>query len=326
MNARQKLLQTAKSLRGQRDTVIDDYNRLAKPLPLGYRVKYEDMGCAVYVSVPYLLLGWDIVAPHCRARELYRNMAALGRAHWGHDRTPEPGDLLFFGPGGNESRIDHVGIVEEVKTGTISYWDLRSVVGNHTCKVGGGFIKGYGYIMAYAMPDYASKDTDEPDPEPAPAIKAGDLVRIRTGAKWYSGGGIKASVMAKNWYVVQNKNGRVVLGMSEDERSNIQSPIHEEDVELVVQFGPQPEPVPEPDPGSVIRPTVAVELPVLRKGAQGRIVETLQLLLNRWHFTVEVDGIFGADTEQALLAFQLEWGIEGTHAQVDRLTWANLLG
>lgn len=55
MNARQKLLQTAKSLRGQRDTVIDDYNRLAKPLPLGYRVKYEDMGCAVYVSVPFLL-------------------------------------------------------------------------------------------------------------------------------------------------------------------------------------------------------------------------------------------------------------------------------
>lgn len=326
MNARQKLLQTAKSLRGQRDTVIDDYNRLAKPLPLGYRVKYEDMGCAVYVSVPFLLLGWDIVAPHCRARELYRNMAALGRAHWGHDRTPEPGDLLFFGPGGSESRIDHVGIVEEVKTGTISYWDLRSVVGNHTCKVGGGFIKGYGYIMATASPDYASIDIVETDPEPVPAIKAGDLVRIRTGAKWFSGSPIKASVMAKNWYVIQNKGGRVVLGMSEDERSNIQSPIHEEDVELVVQFGPQPEPVPEPDPDSVILPAVAVELPVLRKGAQGRIVETLQMLLNRCGIYVEVDGIFGAATEQALLAYQLAYGIEGTHAQVDRLTWANLLG
>lgn len=326
MNARQKLIQTAKSLRGQRNTVIDDYNRLARPLPLGYRVKYEDMACAVFASVPFLLLGWDIVAPHCRARELYRNMAALGRAHWGHNRTPECGDLIFFGPGGDESHIDHVGIVEKVENGIITYWDIRAVVASHTCRVGGSFIKGYGYIMAFAMPDYASKDTDEPDPVPATGIKAGDLVRIRTGAKWYSGSTIKASVLTKNWYVVQNKNGRVVLGMSEDERSNIQSPIHEEDVELVVQNGPQPEPVPDPDPDSVILPSVAVELPVLRKGSQGRIVETLQLLLNRWHFNVEVDGIFGDATEQALLGFQLEWGIEGSHAQVDRLTWANLLG
>lgn len=326
MNARQKLLQTAKSLRGQRDTVIDDYNRLARPLPLGYRVKYQDQACAVFASVPYLMLGWDIVAPHCRARELYRNMAALGRSFWGSNRTPDPGDLMFFGPLGDESHIDHVAIVEKVEDGIITFWDLRDVVGSRTCKVGGRFIKKYGYIMAYAMPDYDSIDIVEPEPEPAPAIKAGDLVRIRSGAKWYSGSPIKASVLAKNWYVIQNKNGRVVLGMSEDERSNIQSPIHEEDVELVVQFGPQPEPVPEPDPGSIILPTVAVELPVLRKGAQGRIVETLQLLLCRWHFTVEVDGIFGDATEQALLAYQLAYGIEGTHAQVDRLTWANLLG
>lgn len=326
MNARQKLLQTAKSLRGQRDSVIDYYNKHARPLPLGYRVKYEDLACAVFVSVPYLMLGWDIVAPHCRARELYRNMAALGRSFWGHDRTPEPGDLIFFGPGGDESRIDHAAIVEKVENGIITFWDIRDVVASHTCKVGGSFIKKYGYIMAYAMPDYASKDTDDPEPTPAPAIKAGDLVRIREGARWYSGSTIKASVVSKNWYVVQNKNGRVVLGMSEDERSNIQSPIHEEDVELVVHFGPQPDPVPEPDPGSIILPTVAVELPVLRLGAQGRIVETLQLLLNHWRFTVEVDGIFGPATEQALLAYQLAYGIEGTHAQVDRLTWANLLG
>ena len=324
MNARQKLLDTAKSLRGQRDTVIDFYNAHARPLPLGYRVKYEDQACAVFVSVPFLMLHWDIVAPHCRARELYRNMAALGRSFWGSNRTPEPGDLIFFGPGGNESRIDHAAIVEKVENGIITFWDIRSVVASHTCRAGGRFIKGYGYIMAYGMPDYASQDTDEPDPAPAPAIKAGDLVKIRGGARWYSGSTIKASVLKKNWYVVQNKGGRVVLGMSEDERSNIQSPIHEEDVELVVQFGPQP--APEPDPGSVILPTVQVELPVLRKGSQGRIVETLQLLLCRWRFTVEVDGIFGDATEQALLAYQLAYGIEGTHAQVDRLTWANLLG
>ena len=235
MNARQKLLDTAKSLRGQRDSVIDYYNANARPLPLGYRVKYEDQACAVFASVPFLMLEWSsIMPPHCRARELYRTMKALGCAAWGNTRTPIPGDLIFFGYGNTESKIDHVGIFQREENGKLYFWDIRSVVMLHSYTVGSDkSVRDYGYILAWGIPDYASKDTDEPEPEPAPAIKAGDLVRIREGARWYSGATIKASVLTKNWFVVQNKNGRVVLGMSEDERSNIQSPIHEEDVELV---------------------------------------------------------------------------------------------
>ena len=59
---------------------------------------------------------------------------------------------------------------------------------------------------------------------------------IREGAVWYKGQNIKASVMKQNWYVIQNVNGRVVLGMNEAETSNITSPIHEEDVILVRKY------------------------------------------------------------------------------------------
>jgi len=248
MNARQKLIDTAKSLRGQRDSVIDYYNANARPLPLGYRVKYEDQACAVFASVPFLMLEWtSIMPPHCRARELYRNLKALGCAVWGNTRTPIPGDLIFFGYGDKESRIDHVGIFEREENGKLFFWDIRSVVMLHSYTLGTDkSVRDYGYILAWGIPDYASKDTPEPEPAPAPEIGAGDLVKIREGARWYSGSSIKASVMTKNWYVIQNKAGRVVLGMDEDERSNIQSPIHEEDLILVRKNGQEPEPAPQP--------------------------------------------------------------------------------
>ena len=62
------------------------------------------------------------------------------------------------------------------------------------------------------MPDYAKKDGSTPTPQPTPTptpeptptseIKAGDLVKIKEGAKWYSGSTIKASILGQNWYVL----------------------------------------------------------------------------------------------------------------------------
>ena len=86
-------------------------------------------------------------------------------------------------------------------------------------------------------------------------------------------------------------------------------------------------PSPEPELPPVLD-SVSVELPVLRLGCSGRIVETLQLLLQRWHFALPVhgvDGDFGAETQKALLAFQAEWGLDQT-GQTDCLTWVNLIG
>ena len=248
LSAARKAVDYAVSQKGQRNSVVDVYNTYL-PHPRRYKVKYEDMLCATFVSSIFIALGWtDIVPPECGAHQLYSNMEALGRAELNKKRVPAVGDLIFFGNSRYVTGIQHVGIVTEVTNDKkrVYYYDLTGVVGRHTVPVG------YSWIMGYAWPDYDSKDgtpTPEPTPEPATGkIEAGDLVKIRDGARWYSGSTIKASVMAKNWYVIQNKNGRVVLGMSEDERSNITSPIHEEDVILVRKAGgAEPEPTPEPE-------------------------------------------------------------------------------
>ena len=85
---------------------------------------------------------------------------------------------------------------------------------------------------------------------------------------------------------------------------------------------------PEPDDGSVIPDAVTVTLPVLRRGSSGRVVETLQLLLQRWRFALPVsgpDGDFGTETETALTAFQAEWGLAET-GETDAETWTALIG
>ena len=241
MIARQTAVQTAIQMKGQRNQVVDLYNTYL-PHPRHYKVKYEDMLCATYVSSIFIKLGWtDIVPPECGAHQLYQNMAALGCGVQSKTRVPEIGDLIFFGNSKYVSGIQHVGIVQEVKGKQIYYYDLTGVVGRHTCPIGYSWIWGYG-IPKYetkmgSIPSSSSGSTPAPAPSPSSPstekVEAGDLVHIKDGAKWYSGATIKASVLAKNWYVIQNKNGRVVLGMSEDERSNITSPIHEEDVTIV---------------------------------------------------------------------------------------------
>lgn len=243
----ESIISKAKSFNGQRNSIVDLYNT-HKPYARGYKVKYEDLLCATYVSALFISLGWtDIVPPECAAFRLYRNMDAIGRAFWGNNRTPNPGDLIFFGPWGRtDDKIDHVGIVEKVVGDTITFWDIRYIVAQKTCKVGSKFIKDYGYILGYGMPDYSSKgDISEPVVE-EPEFKAGDLVRVKPGATWYKGNSIKQSVFETSWYLIQVKGDRAVLGMDISERSNIQSPINVKYLEHVFPVSNEPEAPAEP--------------------------------------------------------------------------------
>lgn len=72
-------------------------------------------------------------------------------------------------------------------------------------------------------------------PKTEEAFKKGDLVSIKQGAKYYSGKSIPSWVMKQNWYVVECINGRVVINKSEDGKSAINSPVHAEDLTLVVE-------------------------------------------------------------------------------------------
>lgn len=235
MIARQTAVQTAIQMRGQRNQVVDLYNSV-RPLPLGYKVKYEDLLCATYVSSIFVKLGWtDIVPPNPRAWQLYENMAALDCGIQDPTRVPDIGDLIFFGINKKISGITHVGIVTEVKGRQIYYYDIQSVVGRHTCPAG------YSTICGYAVPHYYLKDGVAPTPEPEPEHQfvVGDLVKIKPGAKWYRGSTIKATCFNDQWYIMQVTSDRAVLGMNLAETRCITSPIHTSDITLVVPTAPE---------------------------------------------------------------------------------------
>lgn len=237
MIARQTAVQTAIQMKGQRNQVVDLYNSV-RPLPLGYKVKYEDLLCATFVSSVFIKLGWtDIVPPNPRAWQLYEIMAAIDCGVQDPNRVPQIGDLIFFGINKKVSGITHVGIVTEVKGRQIYYYDIQSTVDRHTCPVG------YSYIWGYGIPDYASKDVQPapaPTPEPVPAHEfvVGDLVTINPGAKWYKGSSIKLSCIGDKWYISSIRGDRAVLGMNEAQTRNICSPIHTCDITLVNSAAP----------------------------------------------------------------------------------------
>lgn len=255
MLARQTAVQKAISMKGQREEVVRIYNSFL-PHPRGYIVKDTDQLCATYDSSIFIALGWtDIVPPECGARQLYRNMEAIGCSTADTKRVPQVGDLIFFGTKSNPNGINHVGIVVDLQNSNkrIVYYDISNSgrVGQHYIPVADPWICGYG------LPDYASKDSYEAQPKPPKddssvtplpgkqgEFQVGDLVTVNPGAKWYSGSSIKLSVFSDKWYIISLRGDRAVLGMNLAETRNIQSPIHTSDITLVV---PMETPIPQPE-------------------------------------------------------------------------------
>lgn len=64
-------------------------------------------------------------------------------------------------------------------------------------------------------------------------IEVGDLVKIKAGAKYYSGAKIPSWVSSQNWYVYSIKNDRAVIHFNESRTSSIMSPINVKDLEEV---------------------------------------------------------------------------------------------
>jgi peptidoglycan hydrolase-like protein with peptidoglycan-binding domain len=89
----------------------------------------------------------------------------------------------------------------------------------------------------------------------------------------------------------------------------------------------QAAPAPHPAPAANWTETLMQTLPTLSQGATGEDVRTLQGALTARHYTVTVDGVFGAATKTALQAFQRSAGFTG--ADVDGMTgpktWPKLL-
>lgn len=101
-------------------------------------------------------------------------------------------------------------IVEDKKIGYITYGKLKS---------------GAGWVVV-------KDETPKPTPSTS-SFKTGDLVSIKSGARYYNGGGIPNWVVAEKWYISSISGDRAVLGLNEKKNRNIQSPINTKDITLV---------------------------------------------------------------------------------------------
>jgi hypothetical protein len=86
--------------------------------------------------------------------------------------------------------------------------------------------KGGSNVYGWVNADAVSSTAQSALPPVTAAIRKGDRVRIKPGAKWYNGKAIPAWVMADTWIVYENpKDGRAVLDSNASGRNHIMSPI-----------------------------------------------------------------------------------------------------
>ena len=110
---------------GSHKKIIDIYNGHT-PLARGYKVQYTDQWCATFVSAVAIKMGYtDIIPTECGCGEMVKLFQKLGAWVENENRTPNPGDILFYdwqdnGVGDNTGWPDHVGIVEKVESGKIT--------------------------------------------------------------------------------------------------------------------------------------------------------------------------------------------------------------
>lgn len=80
-----------------------------------------------------------------------------------------------------------------------------------------------------------------------------------------------------------------------------------------------------PTASTVTYKTIDVKTIELCIGVEHRAVNALQVLLNAWGYSLDVDGIFGAMTKDAVIAFQRKNGL-ADDGIVGKDTWAKLIG
>lgn len=76
--------------------------------------------------------------------------------------------------------------------------------------------------------------TSTTKPTTSTSFKVGDMVSIKSGARYYTGGSIPSWVAADKWYISSISGDRAVLGLNEAKNRNIQSPISTKDITLVM--------------------------------------------------------------------------------------------
>lgn len=160
---------------GTHKQIIDTYNG-HKPLARGYKVKYTDPWCATFVSAVAIKIGYtDIIPTECGCGEMVKLLQKMGAWIENENRTPNPGDILFYdwqdnGVGDNTGWPDHVGYVEKVKNGkiTVIEGNYKKGVNRRVLAVNAKNIRGYG------VPKYEAEPKQETVSVALPVLRKGD--------------------------------------------------------------------------------------------------------------------------------------------------------
>lgn len=223
-----------------------------------------------------------------------------------YTETPKPGDLALFDFNGGHTKRDHVGIVKSVGGSTIYTIEGNTGSGNNA---NGGAVmerqRSVTYITGYVRPKYDSTQT---------AKKLLEIAQSQVGITEYPAN--SNCVKYNDWYWGQGTKGdaypwcaafvswcfAVLAGIITDTGSSASSSASSEK-----------------------KTACTVSTYVLRSGAQGEAVKTLQAALNaRGYSCGTADGIFGSKTLAAVKSYQSKAGLT-TDGEVGSLTWAKLM-
>lgn len=123
--------------------IIDYYNKNCKPLPRGYKVKYNDEWCATFVS--FILLHFNCVKPpfECGADRMYRKCLKNKQIY----KKPKVNDIVFYSWKCN-GYVNHVGIVSKINGDmiTVIEGNKGNKVGTRNIKYNSKYIMGFGRV------------------------------------------------------------------------------------------------------------------------------------------------------------------------------------
>ena len=109
-----------KESNGTHNEIVDIYNA-HKPLARGYKAKYTDSWCAVFVSALAIKCGCtDIIPTECSCGNMIKLFQNIGCWQEDGNATPNQGDIIFYDWDKKDGWPEHVGIVESVSRNQIT--------------------------------------------------------------------------------------------------------------------------------------------------------------------------------------------------------------
>ena len=200
--------------------ILDLYNS-TKPLARGYKVKTSDNWCAVFVSsVSIACKATSIMPTECGCEKMIELYKKLGSWIEDENRTPNPGDIIFYdwqdnGKGDDKGWSDHVGIVETVKDGkiTVIEGNYNEKVARRTIAVNAKTIRGYA-VPKYDKEPIETPKKEEPAKVTTPTKTIDAVAKEVINGKWGNGADRKANLekAGYNYSEVQAKVNEILKG------------------------------------------------------------------------------------------------------------------